>query len=179
MDALYWVRDTDIRLAIVPRPRGQDWLADDLRALREHGIDTLVSLLTSEESCELGLSEEARYCGEVVINFLVFPIPDRSVPSSVADFSKFVTLVESELRNGKGVGIHCRAGIGRSSLLAACLLMRHGYTAEVAFDAIALSRGCPVPDTAEQRQWVERWMGSSGSPGSLNQPRSHDPPRSL
>jgi hypothetical protein len=114
MDAPNWIKANGMRLAIVPRPRGHDWLLDDLRGLRARGIDTLVSLLTQEESYELGLSEEARYCREVAINFLVFPIPDRSVPSSVADFSKFATVVESELKNGRSVGIHCRAGIGRS-----------------------------------------------------------------
>jgi protein-tyrosine phosphatase len=156
MDTPNWIKLNDIRIAIVPRPRGRDWLLDDLRRLKQHGIDTLVSLLTAEEASELGLSDEAHYCTEADINFLVFPIPDREVPNSVTEFSKFTTAVEDELKKDRGIGVHCRAGIGRSSLLVACLLVRNGYTTDAAFDTIALSRGCPVPDTPEQRQWVDR-----------------------
>jgi protein-tyrosine phosphatase len=61
------------------------------------------------------------------------------------------------LAQGKSVGVHCRAGIGRSSLIAASLLIQAGLSAEAAFLSIQKSRGCPVPDTAEQRQWVERY----------------------
>ena len=156
MDAPNWIKADGIRIAIVPRPRGHDWLVDELRELRMRGIETLVSLLTPEESDELGLANEAPYCNEVGINFLAFPIPDRSVPISVTDFSKFMTVIESELNNGRSIGIHCRAGIGRSSLVAASVLVRRGVNHDAAFEAIALSRGRPVPDTPEQREWVER-----------------------
>src|ERR1700743_3176736 len=53
----YWINPgANGRLAIVPRPRGGDWLADDLHALRREGIDILVSLLTPSEVEELGLT---------------------------------------------------------------------------------------------------------------------------
>lgn len=38
----YWVTT---QLAIVPRPRGDDWLDDEMVALREAGIDVVVSML--------------------------------------------------------------------------------------------------------------------------------------
>ena len=46
------------RVAIVARPRGGDWLRDELSALSMEGIDVLVSMLTEEESKELGLERE-------------------------------------------------------------------------------------------------------------------------
>ena len=46
------------KLAIVARPRGGDWLEDEVRALREAGITVLVSMLTAEEGEELGLQAE-------------------------------------------------------------------------------------------------------------------------
>jgi protein-tyrosine phosphatase len=153
-----WINAQNFRLVIVPRPRGGDWLLDDLRAYKRAGIDLLVSLLTAAESHELGLSFEAKYCNETGIRFLTFPIEDRSVPSSMDDFSSFVNVIESELSTNSSLGIHCRAGIGRSSLLAACLLSRNGYAPSTAFDAIAVARKCSVPDTAEQRLWVGRWV---------------------
>ena len=44
------------RLAIVPRPRGGEWLDDDVRALKEQGFDLVVSLLTPDEAIDLGLA---------------------------------------------------------------------------------------------------------------------------
>lgn len=158
-----WITAKGPRLAIVARPRGGDWLFDDLRTLKENGIDVLASLLTPEESLELGLAKETQYCSDLGINFLTFPIPDRSIPKSLEDFSKFVQRVVFELDAGHSLGIHCRAGIGRSSVLAACLLLRYGYQPDAAFETIAISRGCPVPDTSEQRAWVVCWAATQSS----------------
>jgi hypothetical protein len=43
------------RLAIVPRPRGGDWLEDEIASWRRGGIDMVVSTLTEQESVELDL----------------------------------------------------------------------------------------------------------------------------
>jgi protein-tyrosine phosphatase len=162
---LDWIKAPGLQLAIVPRPRGGDWLLDDLRRLKAAGIDVLVSLLTQAEAVELGLSVEAQGCKEVGIQFLLFPIEDRSVPSSAAAFSKFMEQADSKLKKHNAMGIHCRAGIGRSSLFAACLLAQHGYEPGAAFEAITKARGRSVPDTDEQRRWVERWFESSSLAG--------------
>jgi protein-tyrosine phosphatase len=45
-------------------------------------------------------------------------------------------------------------GIGRSALLAACVLVGQGLTTEAAFERISKARGTKVPDTEEQIQWV-------------------------
>lgn len=60
----------------------------------------------------------------------------------------------SLLREGKGVVIHCRQGVGRSALVAACVLVICGATVDEAFYRVENARGCPVPDTPEQRDWV-------------------------
>jgi hypothetical protein len=39
-------------------------------------------------------------------------------------------------------------------MLCALVLVKLGWTVDAAFDAIAESRGCAVPDTGEQREWV-------------------------
>jgi hypothetical protein len=57
---LVWINAPGLQLAIVPRPRGGDWLLDDLRNLQAAGIDVLISLLTEAEAAELELSSEAQ-----------------------------------------------------------------------------------------------------------------------
>jgi protein-tyrosine phosphatase len=133
----------------------------DLRMLRQAGVDVIVSALTASEVEDLGLSEEAQGCALAGLVFISFAIEDRSVPTSQVDFSALVNQLLEYSRKGKAIAVHCRAGIGRSSMIAACVLIRNGLSAESAFQAIEESRGCPVPDTPEQRRWVERFSVST------------------
>jgi hypothetical protein len=49
-------------VSIMARPRGGDWLFDEIKALRASGVDILVSLLTATEISEFDLAEEAACC---------------------------------------------------------------------------------------------------------------------
>jgi len=159
----YWIDAGFCRLAILPRPRGWDWLPDDIAAARRDGVDLIVSALTEVENQELGLSEEAKCCKESTIEFLSFPIEDRSLPDSEGSLDAFIDSLDEKLKQGESIAIHCRAGIGRSSMLCACLLVRQGLSSESAFQKIQIARGCAVPDTAEQRKWVESFATRSKS----------------
>jgi protein-tyrosine phosphatase len=155
---VYWISAAQPhRVAIVARPRGGDWLEDDIKRLSSEGIGVLVSMLTPEESVELGLSDEGKFCDQFGISFSNLPIADRSVPNEFEIGAPLDTLVK-QVQLGKGVGFHCRAGIGRSSMLAALVLGRLGWTTDAAFRAISEPRGCPVPDTLEQEQWVQSFV---------------------
>lgn len=154
---LYWIRADGIRLAIAARPRGLDWLSHDIKCLKKEGVDMLVSALTLPEVEELGLVAEENCCHSCGIEFVSFPIEDRSVPPSLSEFEKLLNFLNESLAKGRGVAVHCRAGIGRSSLIAASLLVKHGLSPETAFLAIEKARAFPVPDTPDQRQWVERY----------------------
>lgn len=156
----FWIKTEGVRLGIMPRPRGHDWLPDDIRILKKAGVNVIVSALTPTEAEELGLRQEASCCKEEGILFISFPIEDRSVPVSVPEFGELLNSVKEHLGKGKAVAIHCRAGIGRSSVIAACALLRTGLSVDSAFRAIEESRGCPVPDTLEQREWVEQFSVS-------------------
>lgn len=154
----FWVEaDTGIRLAIVPRPRGNDWLEDEVSQMKRAGVDVLVSMLQPDEAAELGLSAEAELCEAGGIQFRAFPIPDRETPPSTAAFAKFVEELRAEVHAGRSVAVHCRASIGRSSLLLAALLTAEGYTPDDAFRRLTKARGLQVPDTPDQIRWVQRF----------------------
>jgi protein-tyrosine phosphatase len=145
------------KLAIVARPRGGDWLESEVQDWKETGIQVVVSALTNEERAELDLDQEAVLCESAGQEFLAFPIDDRAVPTSAPATADLVHRLEDKLNEGKNVAIHCRQGVGRSALLAACVLAAAGMDTEAAFARIEASRGCVVPDTAEQREWVARF----------------------
>ena len=154
----FWVETgTETRLAIVPRPRGNDWLADELSQMKQAGVDVLVSMLQPVEAAELGLSAEAELCAAGGIEFRSFPIPDRETPLSPAAFAEFVKELQARVHAGRSVAVHCRASIGRSSLLLAALLTAEGLTPDDAFKRLTKARGLQVPDTPDQILWVERF----------------------
>jgi protein-tyrosine phosphatase len=90
-------------LAIVPRPRGGEWLDDEVRALKDAGFDLVVSLLTTDETKELGLTNEAELSQAQGLQFCNFPIPDYEVPDS----RKFIGELDGALGAGKKIAIHC------------------------------------------------------------------------
>lgn len=152
---IYWIQDRPHpQLAIVPRPRGGDWLRDDLGLMREDGIDVLVSLLAPYEAWALGLSDEGVIAEELGMHFISHPIPDREVPEDAAGFRQLVTNLAVDVRAGKTVGAHCRACIGRSTVLIAAVMIALGSEPEEALRLIEEARGFEVPDTPEQREWI-------------------------
>ena len=149
----YWITAP---LAIVPWPKGEDRLDDEMLALREAGVDVVVSMLEKNAARMLGLEREAISDELASLGFVNFPTPDRGTPLERATFENFLENIEYLPANGKRVGIHCRASIGRSFVTAAGLLIRSGVPAEDAWLQISISRDCLVPDTKDQREWVDR-----------------------
>jgi protein-tyrosine phosphatase len=142
------------KLAIVPRPRGGEWLEDEVVAWQVGGFDVVVSLLTSDELKNFDLGREADLSRMHGLQFCEFPIPDLGVPDSLATAQKLLGRLDKALTAGKKVAIHCRQGIGRSGLVAASLLVLSGVDPETAFRRVSAARGLPVPETSEQRDWV-------------------------
>ena len=152
---LYWIEGPwPGRLAIAPRPRGGDWLEDEICSWRRSGVDIVLSLLTPDEIAELSLAEEEKLCRANSIQFVPFPILDRGIPSSMQGFSELVTKLAERLADGKNMVIHCRQGIGRAALVAICLLVISGVDSAAAIQRVGLARGCSVPETPDQQRWI-------------------------
>jgi len=152
----YWIEwQGSGRLAVSPRPRGGDWLEDELEAWRAGGVEVVVSLLMSDEALDLLLEREAEFCRSAGLEFRSFPIEDRSVPKSAEEALAFVQEMADLLQEGKSILVHCRQGIGRSGLIAVALLTRVGLTLEDALAAVSRTRGLTVPETEEQLGWLK------------------------
>lgn len=141
-------------LSTMARPLGGDWLDDEMAALREAGVDVLVSLQTLTERAEVGLADEPAAAERAGIRFHAFPVVDFGVPDR-AEFRPLLATLLDDLAAGRHVAIHCRGGIGRSSVVAAALLVRLGVAPDDAWATISEARGCVVPESDEQRRWVD------------------------
>lgn len=145
---IYWISEN---IGIMPRPRGNEWLEDEIIAFKKQGVDIIVSLLEPSEITELGLRQEKPLCEKHSIQFLHFPIPDRSLPPKG---QKTETFIQSLTIPSKIV-IHCRMGIGRSSIIAASILLYQNKKATEIISHISHIRGLKVPDTEDQFQWLK------------------------
>src|ERR1022692_2818109 len=155
---LYWAEGPWLgKLALAARPRGDDWLEDEIASWRREGVDTVVSLLTSQEENDLGLNNEAHNVKARGMQFVSFPIPDREVPDSDTKVAAALEKLDADLASGKNVVVHCRQGIGRTGLIAAGLLGMKGLSPEAAVRSLGTARGVPVPETAEQRRWIDHY----------------------
>lgn len=158
MDEILWIKSNPpVRLAIVLRPRGEEWLAEEMLRIKNAGIQTLVSLLEAHEAEFLGLGQEEKLAEEAGLRFLNYPIPDTKVPSDIVHFRRFISGVVERLREGESVGIHCRGCIGRATITAACILIHIGLKPLDAMAAVEAARGCRVPDNSDQLEWILRY----------------------
>ncbi|MFL5329104.1 MAG: protein-tyrosine phosphatase family protein [Gemmataceae bacterium] len=141
-------------MAIMPRPRGGDWLEEEIKSWRLARIDVVVDLLTNEEQIELDLIDEEAVCRANGVEYVSFPITDRGIPTSREAFSELITKIAEQLASSKNVAIHCRQGIGRAALIAICVLVASGIEPATATKQVGAARGCTVPETPEQRRWI-------------------------
>jgi protein-tyrosine phosphatase len=155
---LYWLDGTwPGKLAVAARPRGGDWLKDDIASWKRADIDAVLSLLTPDEERDLGLRDEAGEVRTQEMDFTSFPIPDRQIPRSEAKWAEVLERIAGALSAGKNVLVHCRQGIGRSGLVAACLLVKKGMSPGAAIESVSAARGVSIPETAEQRDWIDHY----------------------
>jgi len=145
------------KLALVARPRGGDWLTDEIANWKRGDGHAVLSLLTPDEERDLDLRDEASEARKSGLDFYSFPIADRQVPKSEAKLGEVLDKINNALSAGRNVLIHCRQGVGRSGLVAACLLIKNGMSPGAAVEAVSAARGVSVPETAEQREWIERY----------------------
>ena len=141
-------------LAIIPRPQGGDWIDDEMRALKDEGFDTILSLLTPDEIEELGLMKAPESAKAQRLEFCNYPIPDQGVPASLESAKKLLEILQQDLLAGKKLAVHCLGSIGRSGLIASSLLVLSGVEPSRAFREVSDARGFNAPETQEQRDWV-------------------------
>jgi hypothetical protein len=123
--------------------------------LRDLGIDRVVDV--RRECCD----DEAvlRRHGVTLLNL---PTEDRcAVSQRMLDDG--VAWVGCELRAGHKVFIHCEYGIGRSALLALCVLADSGVAPIAALKALKQARW-KVSPSPEQFEGFRTWLGRHGVP---------------
>jgi hypothetical protein len=122
----------------------------DLGAIADWRPDVVVSLIEEHEPNLLGVPD-------LFARLSVFgawrhhPIPDLGVPEAADAWAALLDELGRRLDGGGRVIVHCRAGLGRTGMLAASLLARSGLAADEALAAVRRAR----PGTVETEAQVE------------------------
>ena len=143
------------KLYTMPHPPGGSQLPDAVSILQNRGINAVLSLLSNAEAEQLQLAKEGECFSKANIDFFRFPIEDYHPPVDFLEVYALCKILLQRISAGEKMIIHCRAGIGRSSLMAACLLIVNGKKTSEAYEIIAEARGMSVPETAAQLSWTK------------------------
>lgn len=153
-------RDGGIDEIPLPSAGGRLWLCgkhvvgpDPEAALDEVGADVVVCLSQRHEI-------DDRYPGYVEWlrsnhgeRALWWPIPDLSAPP-LDEVVPLLDALADRLGAGRGLIVHCGAGIGRAGTVATCVLMRHGLPADRALEIVGRHRPMAGPESGTQRDLV-------------------------
>ena len=104
-------------LSVMAKPVPGEYIEDEFSGFARLGINKIVCLLEDWEQKELGLAAEEELCIKNRIEYISFPIADRGIPKTEPALELAAKLNE-DINAGKHVAIHCRAGIGRTGIIA-------------------------------------------------------------
>jgi protein-tyrosine phosphatase len=132
-----------------------------LHLARDHRVGAVIDL--REEACddELVLQRHG-------VAFLYLPTVDQGAVSAPM-LRDGVAFAARHLDDGRRVLIHCQHGIGRSALLALCVLVERGWSP---LDALALAkarRAVVSPSPAQYEAWAAWLRGRALAPPSFDE----------
>jgi protein-tyrosine phosphatase len=106
--------------------RARPW-PEDLSEIRAKGIACVVRLTSDRETGDKSPSYlDAIRHGLLPWEELHLPMPDYGVPADWGRFVEVLGAVKARLAAGKGVLVHCAAGIGRTGTMASAILISLG-----------------------------------------------------
>lgn len=119
----------------------------------EYGAEVLVSLMEDFEYEELEISDLFERAEGIGLEVVRFPVVDGGVPpqDELEEYAAMIQNLVTRLKNGSTIVVHCHAGLGRTGLVVASILVALGNGPEEAIDFVRESR----PGTLETSAQVD------------------------
>ena len=145
---LHWLTEYLAVGGCFPRERAAELVST-------HGIGAVVDLREEDR-------DDEDHLGEVGVAFLHLPAPDMDA-LGVEGLDRGVAFVRGRLQQGQRVLIHCQHGIGRSPLLALCVLVDAGMPPLEALEHAKARRSVLSLSRLQYDAWAA-WLTRHGYP---------------
>jgi ADP-ribosylglycohydrolase len=163
----YWVVPGKLLAGEYPGGASPEATRERLKRLTEAGIAAFIDLT---QPGELAAYEAELPAG---VRYLRKPIPDHGVPEERSHMAGILESLRKALDSSRAVYLHCRAGIGRTGMVAGCFLAEQGRGGEGALTELnrlweqsARSEVWPsIPETDAQVEYVRGWSTPAAAEG--------------
>ena len=149
----YWVESPVGRIATAAAPNA-DRMIEEIIDTREEKVEFVLSLLQVDEATEIGLIDEELSLEAAGIGFRQIAIADFGIPENSLEIDSVIVDMAKYLETGGSLVVHCRGGIGRSSIVVSAILTHLGVKSSDSMRHIEKARGLRVPETSSQREWA-------------------------
>ena len=154
MDNILFDNSSKLFLASAPFPETLSEFIDDIHTQNVHMIVVLLPMEDILEKYDVNLLDIYRKNNFDVLHF---PIEDFDIPTDIADYNKTIDHIILELQSNKNVLIHCAAGLGRTGLMAASLLITLGRNVQYSINYVRTVRHGTV-ETGGQEIFLYRYL---------------------
>jgi ADP-ribosylglycohydrolase len=159
----YWVLPGELLAGEYPGGATPEATRARLQRLLAAGIECFVDLTQPGEVAPYPPYETELPAG---IEYLRAPLTDHAVPKGRAQMAAILEALSRALSSGRPVYLHCRAGIGRTGMVAGCLLVERGMAGGEALaelnrvwrQSARASQWPSVPETPQQIRYVRKWV---------------------
>lgn len=141
------------RLLLHSMPGRYEAIENVWSQVKNEAVTAIVCLAEKDELREKSFEyAHALEAGAVPCLVLPFEIPDRGAPEDRDGFWALARDVAKRLQLGETVLIHCAGGVGRTAMLAVCVLLALGESAGDARSVV--SRAGSTVETAPQSNLI-------------------------
>jgi ADP-ribosyl-[dinitrogen reductase] hydrolase len=135
--------------------RGRRWqrqLSDDLATIHSANISTVVSLISLSEMKMLGVPDLPTQVVQHQLQWLQLVIEDFGTPdlNALESWQQIKESILAALARRETVLLHCAAGLGRTGMVAACLLVACGQTPAAAIAQVRAARPGTIETEAQE-----------------------------
>jgi protein-tyrosine phosphatase len=161
----YWVEEKRFLAGEYPGGYDPESTRRRMEAFLETGVNTFIDLTQSHELVPYdNILKEQAQIHELNAAYHRFGIRDHNVPSRKT-MTAILNTIDGELKAGHNIYVHCWGGVGRTGIVVACYLVRHGSTNEQAISQVnRLYKTRPnnpyyphSPESNEQIEFVSNW----------------------